>query len=248
LIPRRTALLLGGTTRSGCGASGGRTRSRSSSAGRRRCGGSGSRGSRGGSRFGGGFDFFRVTRRRHHRDQRDVAARDHAHAFWQLDVAQVPRMVDVETRNIDLDSGRNGVRPAAHFDAVGDDRHGAAALDARRLIGVAHMDRNVDANSRALAEPHEVHMQRQIAHSVELEIARNDAMLHAIDVNVVHRRQEVAGKDPLAQLVVVEGDRQRRLAIAIDNSGYAAGATFCPGGPLAATRTRHRLDHSDGRH
>ncbi len=47
---------------------------------------------------------------------------------------------------------------------------------------------NVDADRRALAKPHEVHVQRQIAHGIELEIAGNDAMLHAVDFDVMDGR------------------------------------------------------------
>src|SRR6202041_1722811 len=46
----------------------------------------------------------------------------------------------------------------------------------------------------------------------------------------------------------IKRDRQRRLAVAIDNSGYAAGSALRPGGPLAGPRARCRLDHVDGRH
>ena len=95
------------------------------------------------------------------------------------------------------------------------------------------VDRNIDADRRALAEPHEVDMQRQIADRVELEIARDDAVLHAVDLDVVNGGEKMPGIDALAQIGVIERDRQRRLAVAIDDSGYAAGATFCPGGPLA---------------
>ena len=77
-------------------------------------------------------------------------------------------------------------------------------------------------------------MQRQIADGVELKVTGNDAVLHAVDLDVVHGGEKMSGKDALAQFAVVERDRQRRLAVAIDNSGYAADATFGPGGPLAA--------------
>ena len=111
-----------------------------------------------------------------------------------------------------------------------------------------HVDRNVDADRRALAQPHEVDMQRQVAHGVELEIARNDAVLHAVHLDVVNGGEEMAGIDALAQIGVIERNRQRRLAVAIDDSGNAAGATLGPGGPLACPRARRRLDQIDGRH
>ena len=85
-------------------------------------------------------------------------------------------------------------------------------------------------------------MQRQIAHGVELKVARNDAVLHAVDFDIVDGGEKMPGVDALAQFVVVERDRQRRLAVAIDDSGDPAGATFSPGGPLACPRPRDRLD------
>src|SRR4029077_16917294 len=117
-------------------------------------------------------------------DQGDVAAGDDAHAFRQGDVAQVLGIVDLELADIDVDAGRDGVGPAAHLDGVGDDADRAAAFDARRLVGIPDVDRNIDADRGALAEPHEVHMQRQVAHGIELEVAGNDAMLHAVDLDV----------------------------------------------------------------
>src|SRR5690349_19734172 len=110
------------------------------------------------------------------------------------------------------------------------------------------MDRNVDPDRGALAQPHEIHMQRHIAHRIELEIARDDAVLFAIHLDLMDGREEAARIDALAQIGIIERNRQRRLAVAIDNSGYAAGATLGPGGPLACPRACRRLDLIDGRH
>ena len=84
-------------------------------------GSSGSRSSGGGSSFGGRFHFFRIARRRHDGDQRDVAAGDHAHAFRQRDVAQMLGVIDFELADIDVDGGRDGIGRAAHLDGVGHD-------------------------------------------------------------------------------------------------------------------------------
>ena len=117
-----------------------------------------------------------------------------------------------------------------------------------RLVGVPDPDRDVDADRRTLAKPHEIHMQRQVADGVELKVTGNDAVLHAVDLDVVNGGEKVSGIDALAQVAVVERDRQRRLAVAVDDSGYAAHATLGPGGPLAGPRTRRRFDEIDGRH
>src|ERR1700722_7811683 len=229
IVPRQQTSLLLGRGGSRCRARSG-TRSTWGSArrafGRRAgsCGGSGGSGS-GSSCFGGGLDFFRIARRRHDRDQGDVAGGDDAHAFRQGDVAQMLGIVDIELADVDVDAGRNGVGAAAHLDGGGD-----------------------DADRGALAEPHEVHMQRQVANRIELEVAGNDAMLHAVDLDVMNGGEKTPGIDAVVQIGVIERDRQRRLAVAIDDSGNAAGTTFCPGGPLACPRTRRRLDQIDGRH
>src|SRR5580658_4562703 len=157
-------------------------------------------------------------------------------------------IVDLELADIDVDAGWNGVGAAAHLNGVSDDADRTAAFDAGRLVGVSDMDRNVDADGGALAESHEIHMQRQVAHGIELEVAGNHAMLHAVDLDVMNGRQKTPGIDAVVQIGIVERDRQRRLAVAIDDSGNAAGTTFCPGGPLAGPRTRRRLDQIDGRH
>src|ERR1700688_2070484 len=146
-------------------------------------------------------------------------------------------IVDLELADIDVDAGWNGVGAAAHLDGVSDDADRAAAFDAGRLVGIPDMDRNVDADGGALAEPHEVHMQRQVANRIELEVAGNDAMLHAVDLDVMNGGEKTPGIDAEVQIGVIERDRQRRLAVAVDDSGNAAGTTFCPGGPPARPRT-----------
>jgi hypothetical protein len=160
----------------------------------------------------------------------------------------VLRIVDLEFGDVDLDRRRDRFRLALDHHGVSDNVDGAAALDARRLVGVHRMHRDGDADHRALAKPHEVDVQRVVLHRVELKVARDDAMLHAINLKLVDRGQEPSGIDALAELGIVERNRQRRLLIAVNHSGYAARATLRPGGPLAGPRTRRRLQLLDGRH
>src|ERR1700683_4154132 len=91
-------------------------------------------------------------------------------------------------------------------------------------------------------------MQWQIAHRIQLEIAGNDAMLHAVDFDVVDGRQKTPSVDAMVQIGVFERDWQGRLVVAVDDSGNAASTTLSPGGPLASPRPRRRLDEIDGRH
>ena len=62
-------------------------------------------------------------------------------------------MVDVEFGDIDVDATPDGLDAAPHLDGVGDDVDRAAALDAGRLVGIEHLDRDVDADDGAFAKP-----------------------------------------------------------------------------------------------
>src|SRR5204863_9940564 len=86
-----------------------------------------------------------------------------------------------------------------------------------------------------------------VAQRIEMEVARNHAVLLALELDVVKRGGEAAGQDALAQVAVVDRDGHRGLVVAVDHSGNSPGATLCPGGPLAALRTRGRLQFLDGR-
>src|SRR5262249_60329116 len=86
------------------------------------------------------------------------------------------------------------------------------------------------------------------ADRIELIIARDHAMLGAIDLEIVQRGEKVARIDALTDLVAVERNGERRLVVAVDHARHTAGATFCPGGPLAGLRTCRRLQFLDGRH
>ena len=158
------------------------------------------------------------------------------------------RVADFQPADIGLDVLRNVVDRAFEVDVVGDDVDGAAALHARRGIAVHHMQGNADADGGAFAEPHEVDMQREVAHRIEMEVARNHAVLLALEIDVVNRGQEPAGQNALAQFGIVDRDGHGGLVVTIDHSGNSPGATLCPGGPLAALRTRGRLQFTDGRH
>src|SRR5580692_9960674 len=90
-----TSLLLG-RGGAGSGTSSRRGAGRSTRSGTRRGAfgrtGSGSRG--GSSRRGSGLHFFSIARRRHDRDQGNVAALYDADAFRKLDIAQVLGVID----------------------------------------------------------------------------------------------------------------------------------------------------------
>src|ERR1700755_1629526 len=91
----------------------------------------------------------------------------------------------------------------------------AAPLDAGRLVGILHVDRHAHTYHRALAEAQEVDVDRIVHHRIELEVARDHAMLGAVDVDVEHRGEEVSRIDLLLQILEVERDRDRVLAVAV---------------------------------
>src|SRR5205823_573976 len=141
---------------------------------------------------------------------------------------------------------RDVVDRAFQIDGVGDDVDGAAALDAGCGFGLHDMQRHADADGRAFAEPHEIDMQRKVLDRIEMEVARDHAVLLPFEIDVVDRGQEAARQDALPQFGVLDRDGHRGLVVAIDYAGYPAGATLCPCGPFAAVRTRGRLQFLDG--
>ena len=160
----------------------------------------------------------------------------------------MPRVIDFEAGHVDVERLRNGVRRAAHVERMGHDIDGTAALDARRLVGIDDVDRDADPDRRAFGQAHEIDMDREVAHGIELEVARDHPVLLSVDFDIVDAGQEPAGEDALAQFGIVEGDGERRLVATVDDAGHAALATNGPGGPLAGPRACRRLDFLGGRH
>src|SRR5579883_1056022 len=157
-------------------------------------------------------------------------------------------MIDLKSRNVDLESVRDGLGRTAHVDRVGHDVNRAAALDAGGLVSINDANRNAHPEGGPFAQPHEIHMNRRVAHRIDLEIARDHPVLGAVYFDVVKTGQELAGVDPLAQLRMVERDVERGLIVPIDYAGHAARTANGPGGPLTGLRARHCLDFLDGRH
>src|SRR5262252_10686471 len=157
-------------------------------------------------------------------------------------------MIDLEPRDVDLEGVWNGIGRAPNVYRVGHDIDSSTALDAGGLVGINDTNRNAHSDGGPFAQPHEIHVDRQVADRINLEIARYDPVLGPIDLDVVKACQELAGIDSLAQLRMVERDVDRGLIIPVDHAGHAARAARGPGGPLAGPRTCRRLDFLDGRH
>src|SRR5262249_12151602 len=95
------------------------------------------------------------------------------------------------------------------------------------------VQRHADADGGAFAEPHEVDVDRKILHRIEMEVARNHAVLLALEIDVEQCGEESARQNTLAPFAVVYQYRHLGLVVAIDHSGPFPGATLCPCGPLA---------------
>ena len=158
------------------------------------------------------------------------------------------RPVDLQSGEIDVDRLRNGVGQAKHLDRVLDDVDGAAALHARRLVGVLDVDRDAHADAGAFAEAEKIDVDRNVAHRIELIIAGNDPVARAVDLELVDRGEEMPGKDVLPQLLEIERDRQRGCSVAVDHAGHAAFAPHRPGRSRSGPRPRRRLERLDFRH
>ena len=175
-------------------------------------GSSGSSGRSSGGSFGGRLHFFRVARRRHDGDQRLIEPADHAHVRRQLDLAEMLRIVDLEARKYRRRSIPECSRPRTSTSTVWvtiltvPPRFTPGACSA--FMTWTGMRTRI---LRAFAQAQEIHVHRQVLHRVELEVARNDPVLGAVHVEVVHRGEEVSGIDALLELGMIDRDGEGSL-------------------------------------
>src|SRR3954464_11085970 len=97
------------------------------------------------------------------------------------------RVADFEPADIGIDILRDVIDRAFEIDGVGDDVDRAATFHARRNVRVLNVQGNADSDGRAFAKPHEIDMDGKIAHRVEMEVTRNNAVLLALEIDVVNR-------------------------------------------------------------
>src|SRR5262245_16788514 len=107
------------------------------------------------------------------------------------------------------------------------------------------MDWDLDMDARILAEPKEVHMADEVAHRLELDIARNGPDNISVNLEVDKRRHEAASIHVWLQFVIGEGDVLGLLLVAVNDTWDAAFAADCAGGPLAGPATRRGLKRDD---
>ena len=158
------------------------------------------------------------------------------------------RIVEIETGQIDGDRIGNGVGRGPELNRVQHEIDRAALLDAGRKFLVLDVNRGGDAHARSGLEAQKIDMQRLVGDDIELIIARQNALFLARNVEFENRREKMPGVDQLVDFLIINRDRLRRLAAAIDYTRYAALATNRTGGPLAAPTARHGRELLDRRH
>ena len=84
-----------------------------------------------------------------------------------------------------------------HLDRVAHDVERAAALEARRRLSVDEVHRHVDADCWPAFRRRKSTWSGEVLHRIELVVARKDAGLLAVDVDLELRGEEVAGEDEL---------------------------------------------------
>src|SRR5665213_112827 len=83
-----------------------------------------------------------------------------------------------------------------------------------------------------------VDMDRLVHHRIELVVARDHAVLLAVEIDGDDVAQEAAGIDREVRIVVADRDRQGVLLVAVNDSGDEAFTTNSTSGPLAYPAAR----------
>ena len=83
-------------------------------------------------------------------------------------------------------------------------------------------------------------MLRNIGDRMQLNIARQDTVALGPDLDIVDRSQEFTSAHVTDQLLALDADRERHLAVTIDYCGDSTFATCCAGGPLTDRFARRR--------
>ena len=190
-----------------------------------------------------GDDFLFLLRGARDRRDREVAALDRRlDALGQFHRRYVHGAADFETGEIDLEESRHLVVRAGDLDVVAHDVQHAAALEAgrERLVDEAHGHR--DADAAVFADAHEIDVDGQVLHGVDLQLARKHAVHFAVDLDLEHGGGEVALDHLFPQVAIIENDQLGRLAVAVDHSRNLAFTTGLACGPLACTRARRGFE------
>ena len=153
-----------------------------------------------------------------------------------------------EPGKVDQDLFGNEIGWTIEIDLVADDVEHAALLDAGRLLLISEVDRHLDMDARAGPESQEIDMGDEVAHRFELDIAGDGAHHIAVDIEIDERRKEPAGVYMRLQVAIGKGDTLGLLLVAIEDTGNAAVAADCAGGPLAGPAACGSLELNDFGH
>ena len=164
------------------------------------------------------------------------------HAFRHGDRRDVQGIVDVVAGQVGREAVRDVVGRHPHLHRVADDVERAAALEARGCFVVDDVHGHVDADLLACLQAHEIDVEREVLHRVELVVARKNARLLALDVDLELRGQEVTREDQLVGGLVIERNGDWCFAAAVDHGGDATLTTNGACGPLATLRPLRSLD------
>ena len=94
------------------------------------------------------------------------------------------RIVKIEAREVDGDRFRNRVDRRHHLDRVEHEIDRAALFHSRRGLAIDDVHRDADPHPRSLREPKKIDMDRPVGDDVELIIARQDALLAPLDLEL----------------------------------------------------------------
>ena len=94
------------------------------------------------------------------------------------------RLADLEAGQVDQDFVWNEIGRAIEIDLVTHDVEHATLLEAGRGLMILEVHRDFDMDAGVLAKTQEIHMADEVAHRLELDVARNGAHHRTIDFEI----------------------------------------------------------------
>ena len=148
---------------------------------------------------------------------------DEGHAFTDLELRQMHRVVDVELRKINLDELRKILRQAFDFDLdllMLD--HAAAGLDAGGHVAALEVQRHMHAQQHVGEHALQVHVHDLVAHGMAMQVLEHGLFGLAGNVDGQNVGIERLDLEMLHQFVVADLDRLRLLFATINDGGHLA--------------------------
>ncbi|MNL30145.1 hypothetical protein D3C87_1518650 [compost metagenome] len=125
---------------------------------------------------------------------------------------------------------------------MANDVENAAGLEARGLLFVDEVNRNLNGDLAVLGDAQEVNVHGEVADRIQLVVLRQDADLFAVDVDDRNGGHETAGVDLHRHVLGGQRDRKRGLLVTVDDSRDKTVATKFTGGPLTNPFARLGLE------